>query len=242
MEVVYHRGSCVSDVYELRISKRCLADDLERAPNTAFEEALSHDIVRGFVNQRRQEHLGTKIVGPAAGERTLYRLAYGEDHRGATWYDAAENVIWLCAYGLHRSGEADDAFPYFSQLMAAGTIMPTVQDYTSLFRDRGRRFAETVATDAAALLAQARAEPGREHKGILGGAQHAGVVVNVVDTLEETYVAFPVPAVEGYARILVMLRAFFVDAAFSDWELVDALPTQQLDDANGEICYRILHG
>lgn len=241
MGVVYHRGSCISDAYELRITRRCLTEDLDRAPDTAFEEALSEEIVQAFVNQRSEQHVGTKTVGPAAGNKTLYRLAYGEDHRGATWYDADEHVIWLCAYRLHRSGEPDDAFPYFNELTAAGRMIPTADDYESLFTDRGRRFAETVAEDAAALLLRARAEPGREHTGVLGGHQPAGVVVDVVDTLEETYIAFSIAGAD-YRRVVVLLRAFFVEAAFSDWELVDALPTRPLDGANGEICYRILHG
>ena len=81
------------------------------------------------------EPTGTRTVGPAAGELTIYRLGQGHEHRGATWHDAAERVLWLCAYGLHRSGEDDDAFPYFHGLIGAGTLLPTEGDYAALFDD-----------------------------------------------------------------------------------------------------------
>ena len=185
--------------------------------------------------------MGTRTVGPACGDFTVYRLGYGHDHRGATWHDAVERVVWLCAYGLHRSGEDDDAFPYFHDLIRAGTLLPTEDDYAALFDDRGRRFADTLYEDAQHLLARARSTPGVEQIGVLGGEQTTAVVVDVVDTLEETYVAFSVVRINT-SRLVMILAAFDVEAAFADWELVERLPTRPLRVADGEICYRILRG
>ncbi len=239
MPVEYHRGSCICADHELRITRRCVTDDLHLPAATTFAEAAAHPIVKAFVNQRSGEVLGTRTVGPAAGPRTVYRLGHGHDHRGATWHDAEHAVVWLCAYGLHRSGAPDDAFPYFHSLLDAGALMPSVDDYQAMFDDRARRFAETVRRDAEALLARARAAPGAEHRGVLGGEQHIGVVVEVVDMLEETYVAFSLIGMSS-ERIVAVLAAFMPDARFNDWERAPDLPTRPLDARSAEVCYRIL--
>jgi hypothetical protein len=166
-------------------------------------------------------------------------LGYGHDHRGATWYDQVEQVVWLCAYGLHRSGEADDAFPHFHGLIEKGTLLPTEDDYAALYGDRARRFVDTIHEDAQRLLANARSAPGVEQVGMLGGEETAGVLVEVVDTLEETYVAFSVERMDT-ERLVVILGAFYVEAEFRDWELAQELPNRPL--RRNEVCYRILRG
>jgi hypothetical protein len=111
--------------------------------------------------------------------------------------------------------------------------------YAALFDDRNRRFEETVYGDAQALLARARANLGVEQVGILGGETNTATLVEVVETLEETHVAFSVFNMDE-TRIIVILSAFNPDAEFSQWELVDQLPTRPVRFDNGEICYRIL--
>src|SRR5581483_1459751 len=102
-------GSYLCDDYELRITQRCLRDDLGMPPNATFGDALAHPVVQAFRNQRRQSPVGTKTIGPAAAANTIYRLGHTDDHRGATWHDEANRVVWLCAYRRHRSGEPADA-------------------------------------------------------------------------------------------------------------------------------------
>jgi hypothetical protein len=80
-----------------------------------------------------------------------------------------------------------------------------------------------------------------EQVGVLGGEQATAVVVDIVDTLEETYVAFSVAGIDT-SRLVMILGAFDVEAAFRDWELVERLPTRLLRVHDGEICYRILRG
>ncbi len=204
-----------------------------------FADSRAHPIVRAFENQRAANPVGTRTVGPAAGDLTVYRLGLGNDHRGATWHDQGERVVWLCAYRLHRSGEEDDAFPYFHELIAAGVLLPTEDDYAALFDDRGRRFTETLYEDALQLLSRARSTPGAEQVGILGGEKTAAVLVEVVDTLEEIYVAFSTVGMDA-SQVVMILGAFDVEAAFSDWDLVATFPTRPLRLDNGEICYRML--
>lgn len=233
----YHRGSCLCGTYELRITRRCLLDDLNLGPGTSFSATVSHPIVQAFQSQRSTNVTGSKTVGPASGERTLYRLGHGHDHRGATWYDPRERVVWLCAYRLHRSGDPDDAFPYFHELIRAERIMPTEDDYEALFQDRAFRFAETLPQDAQALLTRARSNLGVEEVGLIGGAETTGVVVEVVESLEETHVALSVARMD-YTRIVLILQAFYPEATFGDWELASRLPTRCLH--GDEVCYRIL--
>lgn len=236
-----HRGSCICDRYDLRITQRCLVSDLGFEASTGFADARAHPIVHAFESQRAANPIGTRTVGPAAGDLTVYRLGYGHDHRGATWHDETERVVWLCAYRLHRSGEDDDAFPYFHELIAANILLPTEDDYAPLFDDRGRRFTDTLYEDAQRLLTLARSNPGVEHVGVLGGEETTAVVVEVVDTLEETYVAFSAARMNT-SRVVMIVGAFDVEAAFSDWEWVNSLPTRGLRAESGEICCRILRG
>lgn len=209
-------------------------------PGTEFANARSHPIVGAFETQRSTNPTGGKTVGPVAGERTIYRLGLGHAHRGATWFDAHEQVVWLCAYGFHRSGETDDAFPYFQGLIRAGGILPTEDDYEALFRDRAHRFTETLPQDAQDLLAKARSNPGVEQVGLLGGHQSTTIVVEVIETLEETHVAFSMVQIGDYTMVVSILVAFFPNALFSEWEPVSKLPTRALRD--DELCYRILRG
>lgn len=235
-----HRGSCLCETHELRITRRCLADDLNVDPGTEFANARSHPIVEAFETQRSTNPTGGKTVGPIAGERTIYRLGSGHDHRGATWFDGHEQVVWLCAYGFHRSGEVDDAFPYFHDLIREGRMLPTEDDYEALFWDRAHRFAETLPQDAQNLLAKARSNPGVEQVGILGERQNTSIVVEVVEILEETYVAFSLAQIGDYTMIVSILAAFFPNAVFSEWEQASMLPTRALRDY--EVCYRMLRG
>ncbi|MGH9511436.1 MAG: hypothetical protein ACRD2U_04800 [Terriglobales bacterium] len=117
--------------------------------------------------------------------------------------------------------------------------MPTEDDYAALFDDRGRRFTETLYEDALQLLSRARSTPGAEQVGILGGEKTAAVLVEVVDTLEEIYVAFSTVGMDA-SQVVMILGAFDVEAAFSDWDLVATFPTRPLRLDNGEICYRML--
>jgi hypothetical protein len=234
-----HRGSFFYERWELRVTERCLVEDLEVAAGTPFEDLLSHEIIKAFTKDRASTPEGGKTVGPAAGDKTLYRLGYGDDHRGATWHDALENVVWLCAYhGRHRSGHPQDAFPYFDELIKQGRIRPTEDDYTRLFEERDERFVDLVLHDAQALLKKAQSEPGKEVSGVIGGEATVGVFVEVVETLSETYIAFS--AVElGYERLAPLLAAFFPEDVSADWEQTREFPTREL--RKDELCFRILH-
>jgi hypothetical protein len=133
--------------------------------------------------------VGTDTVGPTGGGDAIWVLRYTGNHRGATWFDANQNVVWLCAYARHRSGTDNDAFQQFPVLIRENGMLPTEADYEALAKDRAERFAAVVCFDAPKLLADARAHAGVEVRGVIGTTQPAGLVVHLVETLEETYLA-----------------------------------------------------
>lgn len=141
------RGSYLCENWELRITARCLVEDLGRDASARFEDLLGQDIIKGFVGKRSAVPTDTRRVEPLTSRREVYTLGYGHRHRGATWHDERNGVIWLCAYGRHESGAADEAFPYFKQLDAEGRLLPRREDYESLVEDRNRRFADTIVDD-----------------------------------------------------------------------------------------------
>ena len=213
--------------HELRITSRCLRQDLGGALDATFDQlAARHPIVRAFRRERGAATVGPDTLGPAGGERPLTVLRHTNDWRGVTWHDTGAGVVWLCACGRHRSGEADDAFPIFTQLKDDGLIWPVGNDYEALAADRALQFGAFVVDDAPRLLAMARAEPETEQLLVIG-LEPVAVVVHIVETLEETY--------------QILLVALYPERPFKDWRVENHLPTRSLDYARSEFCMSILH-
>lgn len=188
MQPEFHRGSCICPSYELRITERCLADDLQLKVDTPFDEAMRHPIVKAFFTKRPQIPVTGKTVASSRGQ--LYRLGVGDDHRGAIWHDTVNGVVWLCAYGLHRSGEPNDAFQEFKRLLADGRMYPAEADHRRLVFDRRHRFIETAQYHAMALRKAALSHPGITQEGVLGQLVKARVVAHVSSGIADLAVAF----------------------------------------------------
>ena len=227
--------------HELRVTARCLREDLTDSCEASFEEiAGRHGIVRAFKRERRAATAGVDTLGPRGGERPLTILRHTHHWRGITWFDESVRVVWLCACCLHRSGEPGDAFPYFGSLCDAGRVWPTDDDYEALAADRGEQFATFIVEDGPRLLAEARAAPGTEQT-LVVGLEPVAIVVQVVETLEETFVA-----VSGLhlslASFQLLLVALYPDRHYVDWRQAQRLPTRELDHARAELCLSIVHG
>ncbi len=224
--------------WELRITERCLVNDLSLEAGVGFDESLRHPIVDAFVKKRLNSTGEGKTVGPEAGPETLHHLGSGDRHRGATWWDAENKVVWLCGYGWHESEADDDAFQLFKQLIEQGRIKPTPADIEALLDDRAERLANLLPEAAARLLEEARVDPGNEKTMTVGGLR-LSIVVRYVETLEEVYVA----VLGGTAREDKALRlSLFSEAEFGEWRLEERLPTRDLDHAEYEVCHSIWHG
>lgn len=223
--------------YELRVTRRCIREDLRSDTIAPFDDLKKHEIIKALVKRRRDSPIDSKLVSPLRGGLEAYRLAYGDRHRGATWFDEDHGVVWLLAYAQHEFEGAGDAFPYFKDLHARGRLLPDETDYEALFRDRASRFAGVARHDAVQLLEAARASPGTEHAGLVGGEVGVGVVVEVVETLSETYLAIRLKGL-GTETLPILLAAFFPSHSFEDIESTQELPTRPLD--SDEIGFRAL--
>lgn len=230
-----HRGGFVCAEWELRITRRCLKEDLGRDRDTPFENLLGQEIVKALVGERFDKTESTRQVSPLTTGRKVWVLARGDDHRGGTWYDAQNRVVWLLAYRRHRSGDDADFFPYAKELDEAGSLLPSAEDYEWLFKDRDHRFAAAVRLEAPLILKKARSHPG-EHRVMLGGAYGACVAVEVADEVGATSVAFRVETVpKDY--VPVILSALHPGA---EWELSASMPGRQID--NDEIAFTCVYG
>lgn len=226
--------------HELRITARCLREDLQDSPDAAFTELQRrHGIVRAFRRSRSGATAGPDSLGPGGGTRPLTVVRHTHHWRGVTWFEDAEGVVWLCACGRHRSGEPADAFNVFEQLRRDGRIWPTDEDYQALAADRGEQFAALVVDDGPQLLAMARANPGTEQV-LAIGREPVSIVVHVVETLEETFVAVSGLTI-GLSQLQLLLVSLYPDRRFEDWRQEDRLPTRALDFARAEFCLSIVH-
>jgi hypothetical protein len=229
-----HAGGYICEEWELRISNRCVREDLRREPEASFEELFSSvEIVKALVRERRTRTHGQRQVAPLTCGCEVWVLARGHDHRGATWYDAANEVVWLLAYGRHRSGEPDDFFPYCKELDAKGLLLPTTADLARLKRERDRRLIFAICIEAPLLLLKAQEEG--PQRAVLGGEYGVAVEVEIADDLQGTTIAFDAGTLD-FGHLEVILSAFHADA---EWAPVDAMPSRPL--ARNEIAFFHTH-
>jgi len=209
--------------------------------DTSFEEALWHPIVEAFLSKRLADTGSGKTVGPKAGEKTLFRLASGEDHRGATWFDADQRVVWLCTYGWHRSGERNDAFQVFHRLIENSEIYPTADDYQRLFLDRERRFTDLAMRHARAAREEAMASLQTIIEVQLGHPLdrqlEVRIVADVVADIAEISVAFK-PIGLNERQIVFVIRSFAPEPEVMEWDVSESLAGAPLRP--GEIAFQLL--
>jgi hypothetical protein len=217
------RGSFICDRWELRITGRCLEEDLARPADAAFENVAGLEIVKALVSERSSRTESTRRVSPLSSGHDIWVLARGHEHRGGTFFDQEARVVWLVAYGRHRSGSKDDFFPYCKDLDREDRLLPTKDDYERLLRDRDTRFARTVSVEAPLLLKRAREERG-EQRAKLGGELGACLAIEVADNLEATTIAFEVETIEF--DLVPLVLAAFHDGA---WESVGHMPSRDLE-------------
>jgi hypothetical protein len=118
----------------------------------------------------------------------------------------------------------------------AAPALPTPRDYEAFFRDRDARFSEVVGHEAAQLLQQARDDPGHEQLALIGGVHGVGVTVELVETLEEVFLAVKTSALEPEI-LIILFAAFFPEREFDEIGSVYAMPNRDLEaDELGFCC------
>lgn len=232
------RGFLCPNGHELRITRRCLEDDLGENPDDCEFESMSraHPIVRAFRNRRAESTGSGDTVGPAAGEMTVYTLRHSHHHRGATWFDAESKVVWLLATGNHRSGQPGDAFEHFQDLRERDELYPDAADLEDLLSDRSEEFVQRAKLSIPQILAEAQAESGVEVQ-IEIGSEPVSCVVHVVELAEERF--FSVSGNVGLAGLAILKALFAPDSDYEEWRSEPRLPTRELDYSSAEMCFSI---
>lgn len=164
----------------------------------------------------------------------MYRLAYGDRHRGATWYDEAHDVVWLLAYGQHEFKGEGDAFPYFKSLDTEDRLLPTAGDYEDLFRARASRLAHAVPAECIEILNLARAAPGSAVSGVVASQVKLCCCVEASDGLEEVTVAIKYQGLTPES-LAIILAAFFPGGG----DLEHAARIADRDLGADEVAYRL---
>lgn len=227
------RGSFICSDWELRVTNRCVEQDLDRPAGAAFEELQNHEIVKALISDRSDRTENTRQVSPLTSGQPIWVLSRGHDHRGGTFFDEQERVVWLVAYRRHRSGSEDDFFPYCKELDRKERLLPTVQDYERLLRDRDGRIVRSIVIEAPLILKDARRQ-GTERRAMLGGKHGACIAIETVDDLEAITIAFRVSTID-YDLVPIVLAAFHD----GPWESGDRMPSRRL--APDEIAFIHIH-
>jgi hypothetical protein len=214
---------------QLRITKRCLAEDLGMDADASFEDVSGHPIVKAFLRERRDKYEGSSRIEPLTSGAEVSVLRHQHHHRGGTWRDTKfEDVIWLVAYGHHKSGAEDDFFPWCKELDADGNLLPTASDYESLIEDRSLRLARMLQIQPPILLKKAR-ESGEEEREVIGGVYGTAVSIEFADDIEAISVAFDTRSEDFYRTLPVVLAAFVPTASATEWEDQATMPSRDLE-------------
>jgi len=186
----------------LRVTRRCVADDLglpiEHASRDAQHYMREHVAVRTFVELR--EH------APDVGERVKGVNPYGGivslhvgSGRGATYYDAEEDVVWLLAYSAtHATHERRDVYQKFMALGERDELLPTQEDYETLETISSVAILDAFEEQCLRAVNEARADPGHTSSSVvlLRNGQRSGIValvdIHVIEdgSAEQGWVAF----------------------------------------------------
>lgn len=213
------------------MTARCLDEDLNADETTSFESIRGLEIIKAFVKDRATHATASKQIRPISSGQEVGRLAYGHDHRGATFYDQDESVIWLVAYGRHRSGARDDFFPYCKRLDAEGRLLPVQADVARMYRERDYRFVEAVTVEAPVALKAARETEG-EYRCTIGGELSVGLAIEVVEEMEATSVTVAFKPADGGALTEVTIeqgQVLLQALTCGKWELIERMPSHDLE-------------
>lgn len=92
---------------QFRLTRRALGDlglsiqDYASRPASDYTDA--HDVVRVFVERRRQSPVGQEWTNLPVTAARAYNLHFGR-LRALTWHDEDAGVVWLLGVGWHESG------------------------------------------------------------------------------------------------------------------------------------------
>lgn len=207
---------------ELRVTRRCLEEDLGGKKDGTLEDVAKHPIVRALLRERETKTTGTRQVSQLRSGKEIWVLTQGQRDRGGTWYEADRDIVWLVAAWHHESGSPDDFFPYCRQLDKDGRLSPSQEDYKELLLAQNQWLAARIMIDAPLLRKRARAT-GEEVSGQIGGKFGVKVAIEVADEIEAISVAFDLRTLQNPRTMNAILAAI---EAEGEWEDTDRMATR----------------
>jgi hypothetical protein len=210
---------------ELRVTRRCLVEDLDGKKDETLEGVSKHPIVRAFLRERETKTTGTRQVGQLSSGKEIWVLTQAQRHRGGTWYEPQRDIVWLVAAGHHESGSRDDFFPHCRQLDKDRRLAPSKEDYKELLVAQNEWLAARILIDAPLLRKRARSSDG-EVSGHIGGKFGVKVAIEVADEIEEISVAFDLRTLHDPRSMVAILAALEADG---EWEDTDKMPSRPLE-------------
>lgn len=224
--------------WALRITQRCLTEDLGQAPDAPADPAANadrHPLVRAFVTERGQTTHGPDPLKCAWEVGAAVFTIHHGTSRGVTWHQEALNVVWLLGIA--------DAHNYerLCDLAADDRLMPTATDVERVVADRAPTFARALVEDVPVLIDLARQNAGQIIEGLIAGTvpvrlridpdgEAPLLTVAVDQRLQPEGLRLP----GGWIARLAM--AYFPDTPFEQFSWVADLGGQPLQDSEIAFC------
>jgi hypothetical protein len=228
-------GSYLCEGYELRVTERCLGEDLSHSTQRPFDDLASHEAISKFVADCRDSRSdGGRLV--RFESRTRVRLL---PYRAATWHDEDHAVVWLVAYTDGPGAGEEGQNEFLGRLDRERRLLPSTADYEALYGDDDARFTETLRGKANRLLTLAHDQPGEEqHAQFPPGLEVGLTVVFTYDDIGSIYVTLKtkLPARTTFKHMTILQAALFPDRDPDDIEQVESVPYRELGRDEIAIC------
>ena len=242
----YHR--CVTERdWDLRITARCLGDDLGFDPDEsarAEDYADSDDMVRAFVDRRGQYPIGQETFrcGTEVTGLPLFTLHFNDD-RAATWHQESAppgfeaeyplGIVWLL--GVRPEHDYDGLCDLGDDLL------PTIDDQQAFIADAAQSFARAMVEQVPRLLAAAEANKGQVVTGVIADTIRVRLYRDGDDQaplLTVAYSSRPLP--NGVALLprwqTRLVMAFFNTEEFADLAFTNDIGGQPLAADESAYC------
>lgn len=107
------------------------------------------------------------------------------------------NIVWLCAARRREEGSEEDVYSYLQHLHEHGHLLPTGDDYLRERAEAAIRLQRGLTAELLALVDQALATPGTEHRQELGYWLLCRVLVLESGGVQEIRCALGTRAIDG---------------------------------------------
>lgn len=184
----------------LRVTRRCLVDDLGLNPELLARDArhycAEHEALKTFVVKREGAPGTGEPIKDVGRTGSVLSLHVGQG-RAATIWDEEADVCWLLAWSpTHAIHERRDAYQLFMKLHGRGELMPTADDYEAIDLEAITYIADGLSAACDGMYEEARANPGSEMTQTFenrGALILVDVIVIEEDEMEEGWIAITYP-------------------------------------------------